>query len=51
MNSGQKIFVDQDIDERKNLNDGKIEDQSSTPGPTNVEINYGPFIGRKKEMY
>ena len=34
-----------------NLYDGKIEDQSSTPGPTNVEINYGPFIGRKKEIY
>jgi len=38
------------MDERKQLKDGKVEDQSSVGGPTNISLLEGPFIGRNKQL-
>ena len=38
------------MDERKILTNGRVEDQSATKGPTNIEIK-SSFVGRGMEMY
>ena len=38
-------------DPKLRISDGPIEDESPMDGPTNVEITYGPFIGRQVEMH
>ena len=42
----QKLFDMTSQDAKLRISDGPIEDESPMDGPTNVEITYGPFIGR-----
>lgn len=50
-NPGQKLFDENSYDERYAISDGLVEDQSSASGPTNLKIQLGPIIGRRKEMF
>ena len=46
-----KLFDITSQDAKYWIQSGTIEEESSMNGPTNVEITYGPFIGRQIEMH